>query len=83
MSRAKALEDEFKFLSEYRRYAKKHKMAADPDDPEHKYDYRALYRDKGKIEPDEQGHLPSKYKRPGHKRTYVNGKRTFAFNGNE
>jgi len=59
----------------YSKIADKLGINPNPDDPEHYYDYRAFYGDmlQGKAEaPDAWGgHFTSKYKLPGHPRTYL------------
>lgn len=64
------------FQADYAKYAKQTRMSPDPDDPEHFYDYRALFEDTGKISPDDSGHLPSKYKLEGHPNLVVDGVNT-------
>ena len=61
------------FDNAYAQYSRKYGINPNPDDPRHFYDYRKLYEETGSIQPDESGHLPSKYKLPGHPRTFVNG----------
>jgi len=58
------LEDNF--LKAYSIMATKWGLSSDPDDPKHFYDYRALYEETGKLEPDATGHFPSKFKLEGH-----------------
>jgi hypothetical protein len=64
------------FQADYAKYAKQTGMSSNPDDPEHFYDYRALFQDTGKISPDDSGHLPSKYKLEGHPNLVVDGVNT-------
>ena len=65
--------DEQNFQTAYRIMATKWGLNPNPDDPKHFYDYRALYRDTGKLEPDSTGHFPSKYKKEGHPDLVING----------
>lgn len=64
------------FNETYSKYAKKYKMNPNPDDPRHFYDYRKLHKDTGKIQPNSTGHLPSKYKKEGHPRLFLDGVNT-------
>ncbi len=68
--------EEESFQQVYKEVAAKLGLSSDPDDPKHYYDYRALYRDTGKLEPDETGHFPSKYKKEGHPNLIVDGVNT-------
>jgi len=61
------------FQKAYKEMATKQGLSLDPDDPRHYYDYRALYKETGKLTPDETGHLPSKYKIEGHPNMIVGG----------
>lgn len=63
--------DEVKFQTAYKKMATKMGLFLDPDDPKHFYDYRALYKETGKLESDETGHFPSKYKLEGHPRMEI------------
>lgn len=63
--------DEAEFQTAYKKMATKQGLSLDPDDPKHFYDYRALYKETGKLEPDETGHFPSKFKKEGHPRMEV------------
>jgi hypothetical protein len=75
MAVKKAAKEMF-FKSAYKKYAKKMGLSSNPDDPRHYYDYRKLYKEKGGFFPDKAGHLPSKYKKEGHPRMYVEGVKT-------
>lgn len=66
-------DEEEEFQKAYKEMAIKQGLSLDPDDPKHFYDYRALYKETGKLEPDESGHFPSKYKKEGHPRMIVDG----------
>jgi hypothetical protein len=66
--------DESAFQKWYAERAKRLKLNADPDAPEHQYDYRAAYA--AKAEPDASGHWPSAYKREGHPNLVVDGVNT-------
>lgn len=55
---------EKKFQAWYGRHAKRFGLGADPDDPSQFYDYRSAYA--AGIEPGEDGHWDSKFKRAGH-----------------
>ena len=50
------------------------RLDPNPDAPEHFYDYRAAYMHGA--EPDSSGHWPSRFKREGHPRLFLNGKDT-------
>ena len=63
--------DEGKFQAWYKGHASRLKLAPNPDDPEHKYDYRAAF--KAGATPDAQGHWPSVYKAADHPNRIVNG----------
>ena len=65
--------NEIEFQKVYKAMSIKQGLSLDPNDPKHYYDYRALYRDTGKLEPDETGHFPSKYKLKGHPRMIIGG----------
>lgn len=75
ISAAMQAKDERDFQNWYSAIAKRLRIAPNPDDPEHHYDYRAFFRDMkaGKAaSPDEPGgHFPSTYKVEGHPRTYL------------
>ena len=78
----KALEEQ-RFREWYGTVAKKLGIGEDPDDPEHKYDYRAFFRDMqaGKVvSPDQPGgHFPSTYKLAGHPRAHLQDRRGRVF----
>lgn len=69
--------NEIEFQRTYKEMATKMGLSLDPNDPKHFYDYRALYRETGKLEPDETGHFPSKYKLPGHPRKILTTEELF------
>jgi len=69
-------EEEYLFQKAYKDTATKMGLNLDPDNPLHYYDYRALWKETGKLKPDETGHFPSKYKLEGHPRMYVEGVKT-------
>lgn len=66
---------EQRFKKWYGQLSAKLRIAPDPDDPLHYYDYRAFHRDMeaGQVLPPDApgGHFPSTYKLPGHPRTYL------------
>lgn len=64
---------EFDFRKWYKEHARKFGLNSDPDAPEHFYDYRAAYE--AGAEPDESGHWPSEFKRPGHPTYYLKFKK--------
>jgi hypothetical protein len=73
------LEAEFGFRNWYLPMAQRLGISPNPDDPEHHYDYRALYRDSGQ-QPDKAGdHFPSIYKTEGHPRAYLDDGRGRVF----
>lgn len=57
------------FLNFYRPLAAKWGLSADPDAPEHHYDYRAAWR--AGATPDATGHWPSQFKDAGHPRRFM------------
>ena len=63
--------DEAEFQTTYKKMATKQGLSLDPDDPKHFYDYRGLYKETGKLEPDATGHFPSKFKLEGHPRMEI------------
>ena len=63
-------EDDAEFADAYSKYAEKHGLSPRPDDFKHYYDYRAAY-EAGYLEDDGDGHLPSRFKKAGHPRTYM------------
>ena len=65
--------EEDKFQKAYKEMAAKMGLNPDPDDPKHYYDYRALYKETGKLEPDKTGHFPSKFKLEGHPQMIIGG----------
>lgn len=69
--------NEIEFQRTYKEMATKMGLSLDPDDPKHFYDYRALYRETGKLEPDEAEHFPSKYKLEGHPRKILTTEELF------
>lgn len=48
----------------YADYSNRFGQSPDPNDPRHQYDYKAAYA--AGLNPDEEGHLSSLYKKPGH-----------------
>lgn len=62
---------EARFQAWYQPLAASNGIDANPDAPEHFYDYRRAYL--AGAAPDETGHWPSQFKLPGHPRTYING----------
>ena len=67
--------DEAAFRAWYSPLATANRIDADPDNPNHHYDYRAAWRSGAK--PDATGHWPSEFKTDGHPRRYMSpdGKR--------
>ena len=63
-------EDDAEFADAYSKYANKNGLSPRPDDFKHFYDYRAAY-EAGYLEGDSDGHLPSRFKKAGHPRTYM------------
>jgi hypothetical protein len=63
--------DEPGFQQWYAGHAKKLGLASNPDDPQHKYDYRAAYRAGAAPGPD--GHWPSQFKADDHPNRFING----------
>lgn len=55
----------------YQDMARQHDLAPDPDSPDQFYDYRAAHR--AGAQPDETGHWPSDFKKPGHPTMVVGG----------
>lgn len=66
-----AAREEAGFSEWYAGHAQQQGLDPDPDAPEHFYDYRAAF--KAGAGPDESGHWPSQFKRPGHPNRYVDG----------
>ncbi len=58
--------DEIKFNKAYKTMAEQWGLNLNPDDPEHHYDYRALWKETGSVEPDKTGHFDSKFKKDTH-----------------
>jgi hypothetical protein len=68
-------DEEKKFQEDYAKYAKNTGMSRNPDDKEHYYDYRGAWKNGADLTGADVGsHLDSRYKLPGHPRTYVNPK---------
>jgi hypothetical protein len=66
-------DEESQFQSDYAEYAKNTGMSPNPDDKEHYYDYRGAWKSGVDLTGvDVNDHLTSKFKLPGHPRTYVN-----------
>lgn len=59
-------EEEKQFQKDYTTFATQMGLNPNPDDPQHYYNYRRLWKEEGGFNPDKEGHLPSKYKLPGH-----------------
>ena len=68
--------EEYRFKKDYKKMAIKMGLNQNPDDPLHYYDYRGLWEETGKLESDEMGHFPSKWKLKGHPDMYVEGVKT-------
>ena len=68
--------NEMDFQKVYKQMATEKGLNPDPDNPLHYYDYRALYKETGKLESDKTGHFPSKYKLEGHKDMIVDSVNT-------
>lgn len=66
--------DETKFQRWYAGHAKATGISANPDDPQHQYDYRAAFA--AGAQPDAAGHWPSEFKRAGHPNLIVDGRDT-------
>ena len=69
-------EEETQFQKDYEQYASQWGISSNPDDPEHFYDYRGLWRKYGGIIPNKEGHLPSEFKLSGHPRMIIGGVNT-------
>jgi len=67
-------QDEAGFQRWYSGHAKTWGLSANPDDPEHHYDYRAAFRSGAK--PDASGHWPSTFKGAGHENLIIEGRDT-------
>lgn len=63
--------DESAFQEWYGGIAGQLGLNPDPDDPKHKYDYRAAFS--AGVTPDEAGHFPSEFKDPDHPNRFVDG----------
>ena len=61
------------FQTAYRIMANKWGLSSNPYAPEHYYDYKKLWEETGSVEPDREGHFPSKYKRLGHPNLVIDG----------
>lgn len=61
--------DEAAFRKWYEGWAQRLSLSRDPDDPRHKYDYRAAFR--AGVVPDESGHWPSQFKADDHPDRFV------------
>lgn len=66
-------DEEEMFQIDYADYSKATGMNPDPDKKEHYYDYRGLWKTTGEL-PGPGEHGDSRFKLPGHPRTYVNPK---------
>ena len=64
-----AADRERAFQEWYAQMAQRTGIDANPDAPEHKYDYRAAYR--AGDGPDQTGHWPSRWKADDHPRRYL------------
>lgn len=63
--------DESGFQTWYKGHAETQGINPDPDDPKHKYDYRAAY--KAGVGPDDTGHWPSEFKDDDHPNRFIDG----------
>lgn len=63
--------DEAGFQNWYKGHAATTGINPNPDDPAHKYDYRAAYT--AGATPNAEGHWPSQFKAPDHPNRFVNG----------
>lgn len=68
---SQAARNEGKFRDWYEPMARQTGMDPNPDAPEHFYDMRGLFFDSGGKAGPQRGHFPSKYKREGHPRTFL------------
>jgi hypothetical protein len=66
-------EGDEQFLADYKAWAKLNSLNENPDDPGHKYDYRAYYKKYGKFPTKKGEHLPAEFKTEGHPTRLVNG----------
>lgn len=64
--------EEQQFKDWYTGIAQRNRLAPDPDDPLHKYNYRYAFR--AGAQPDASGHWPSDYKAADHPTRYVDGR---------
>jgi ketosteroid isomerase-like protein len=62
-------QQEAKFQDWYKRNFVSRGLNPNPDDPQHFYDYRGAF--KAGLQPGADGHMDSRFKLPGHPRTYV------------
>lgn len=60
---------EAKFQNWYKQNFVSRGLNPNPDDPKHFYDYRGAF--KAGLKPGDDGHMDSRFKLPGHPRTYV------------
>ena len=66
-------DEEQRFQTAYQIMAAKYGLSSNPDDPQHFYNYRALFKETGELKPDATGHFPSKYKKEGHPNLVIKG----------
>lgn len=66
-------DDEAQFQKDYAAYSKATGMNPNPGERRHYYDYRGLWKEEGKL-PGPGEHGDSRFKLPGHPRTYVDEK---------
>lgn len=68
-------EDEKRFQQWYANHSASTGLSANPDEPEHKYDWRAAFASGAKPEAADDGnyHWPSSFKRLDHPNRFVNG----------
>ena len=64
---------ERKFQEEYSRVSRTLGLSPNPDDPQHFYDYRGLFKETGHLGVGPQKHFPSKFKLAGHPNLIVGG----------
>lgn len=69
-----SLQQKTQFTKAYSEYSAKTGIHIDPYEKEHYYDYESLFNESGSLNPDGNGHLPSKYKKEGHPRLYKHPK---------
>lgn len=65
------LSEERQFRAWYAQQAARTGLSPDPDDPRHRYDYRAAFRAGAEL--DEQGHWPSQFKADDHPNRFIGG----------